>query len=78
MTDSPLDLTSAAAPAGPPAPEVQSDLVLTPPAPVPVVGTAQASSMMPIDDARSAELAERAKSFIADLVDKYPRALEFS
>lgn len=77
MTDSPLNLASAA-PAGQPAPEVQSDLVLTPPAPVPVVGTAQASSMMPIDDARSAELADRAKSFIADLADKDPKAPEFA
>ena len=76
MTDSPLDLKAAAA--APPAPEVQSDLVLVPPAPVPVVGTAQASSMMPIDDARSADLAERAKAFIADLLDKDPKAPEFS
>jgi uncharacterized protein YaaN involved in tellurite resistance len=80
MTNAPLDLNS------PPrtgtavqvAPEVQSDLVLTPPAAVPDVGPAQASSMMPIDAARSAELAERAKEFIADLVDKDPRAPEFT
>ncbi|CAN5288790.1 toxic anion resistance protein [soil metagenome] len=76
MTDSPLNLQAPAA--VPPAPEVQSDLVLVPPAPVPAVGTAQASSMMPIDDARSAELAERAKAFIADLVDKDPKAPEFT
>jgi len=76
MSDSPLNLQAAAA--TPPAPEVQSDLVLTPPAPVAVVGTAQASSMMPIDDARSTELAERAKSFIADLIDKDPKAPEFT
>lgn len=70
MSDSPLNLQAPTA--TPPAPEVQSDLVLVPPAPVPAVGTAQASSMMPVDDARSAELAERAKAFIADLVDKDP------
>jgi uncharacterized protein YaaN involved in tellurite resistance len=78
MSDSPLNLnsTSPAAPAT--APSVQSDLVLVPPAAVPTIGTAQASSMMPIDDARSSELAARAKSFIADLVDQDPRAPEFA
>ena len=76
MTDSPLNLQAAAA--VPPAPEVQSDLVLVPPAPVPNVGTAQATAMMPIDDTRSAELAERAKAFIADLIDKDPHAPEFT
>jgi uncharacterized protein YaaN involved in tellurite resistance len=53
-------------------------LVLVPPAPVPNVGIAQASSMMPIDDARSAELAARAKAFIADLVGKDPHAPDFT
>jgi len=78
MSDSPLDLkTASTTPASPPPPEVQSDLVLVPPAPVPNVGTAQASAMMPIDDARSMELAERAKAFIADLIDKDPNAPEF-
>ncbi|MCA0216334.1 MAG: toxic anion resistance protein [Actinobacteria bacterium] len=76
MSDSPLNLQAPAA--VPPAPEVQSDLVLVPPAPVPAVGTAQASAMMPIDDARSAELADRAKAFIADLVGKDPKAPEFT
>ncbi len=78
MSDSPLDLkTASTTPSNPPPPEVQSDLVLVPPAPVPNVGTAQASAMMPIDDARSKELAERAKTFIADLIDKDPNAPEF-
>jgi len=75
MSDSPLNLQASATT---PAPEVQSDLVLVPPAPVQAVGTAQASSMMPIDDARGAELAERAKAFIADLIDKDPKAPEFT
>lgn len=82
MTDAPLDLTRPATGAGSgatasPAPAVQSDLVLVPPAAVPNVGAAQASSMMPIADARSAELAARARTFIADLVDKDPKAPEF-
>ncbi len=72
-----LDLSSSTA-SSPAAPEVQSDLVLVPPAAVPNVGTAQASKMMPIDDARSKEIAERAKSFIADLIDKDPKAPEFT
>ncbi len=81
MTDASLDL-SAPAPSTPPttkpAPEVQSDLVLVPPAPVPDISTTQASSMMPVDSARSAELAERAKAFIADLVDKDPHSPEYT
>jgi uncharacterized protein YaaN involved in tellurite resistance len=80
MTNPSLDLNSPppASKAVTVAPEVQSDLVLTPPAAVPDVGNAQASSMMPIDATRSAELAERAKAFIADLADKDPRAPEFT
>lgn len=78
MSDASLDLSSSTPAATPPAPTVQSDLVLVPPAAVPNVGTAQASSMMPIDDTRSAELAARAKAFIADLVGKDPHAPEFT
>ncbi len=79
MSDSPLNLSSAAPVASAtPAPEVQSDLVLVPPAPVPDIGTAQASAMMPIGDARRDEIAERAKAFIADLIDKDPHAPEFT
>jgi uncharacterized protein YaaN involved in tellurite resistance len=78
MTDTPLNLGTSPSTSVATAPEVQSDLVLTPPAAVPNVGAAQASSMMPIDDARSAELAARAKDFIADLIDKDPRAPEFT
>jgi uncharacterized protein YaaN involved in tellurite resistance len=79
VSDSPLNLSSAAPVASAtPAPEVQSDLVLVPPAAVPDIGTAQASAMMPIGDARRDEIAERAKAFIADLVDKDPHAPEFT
>jgi uncharacterized protein YaaN involved in tellurite resistance len=84
MTDpTPLDLATplpgaapaAAAPA--PAPE-SSDLVLVPPAAVPVVQPAQASTMMPISADRAAQLAERAKSFVAGLTDLDPTAPEFT
>lgn len=82
MTDNSLDLAapSSSASAAPtvPAPEVTSDLVLTPPAAVPALGAAQASTMMPISEARSAELAERAKAFIAGLAGLDPRAPEFT
>ena len=61
----------------PAAPEVHNDLVLTPPAPVPAVGTVQASSMMPIHQARITELTERARSFIDGLAGIDPRAPEF-
>ncbi len=79
MSDSPLNLSSAApASSVTPAPEVQSDLVLVPPAAVPVISTAQASAMMPIGDPRRDEIAERAKAFIAELIDKDPNAPEFT
>jgi uncharacterized protein YaaN involved in tellurite resistance len=79
VSDSPLNLSSAApASSVTPAPEVQSDLVLVPPAAVPVISTAQASAMMPIGDPRRDEIAERAKAFIAELIDKDPNAPEFT
>jgi uncharacterized protein YaaN involved in tellurite resistance len=81
MTDAPLDLSSPAQAPGSTvaaAPAVQSDLVLVPPAAVPNVGNTQASQMMPIDAARTTELAERAKAFIADVVGRDPRAPEFT
>jgi uncharacterized protein YaaN involved in tellurite resistance len=78
MTDAPLDL-GAPAPAQTPAPAgLSADLVLTPPAPVPAVAPAQAAAMMPIGDARAAELADRAKAFVAGLDGLDPRAPEFS
>ncbi|MES2169367.1 MAG: toxic anion resistance protein, partial [Actinomycetota bacterium] len=59
------------------APAVQSDLVLVPPAPVPDISTTQASSMMPVDSARAAELAERAKAFVAGLVNQDPHSPDY-
>lgn len=80
MTDAPLDLSIPSAsekPASSTAPRVQNDLLLVPPAPVPNIGTQQASSMMPIDATRTEELTARAHTFIADLVDHDPKAPEF-
>src|ERR1700744_6727185 len=83
MTDSSLDLSPPAPASSTPgavvvaAPSVQSDLVLTPPAVVPDIGPAQATSMMPVDAARSAELAEKAKAFLAGTVGMDPSSPEF-
>ncbi len=80
MTDTPLDLATqsvppeaATTPATTAAPTVTSDLVLVPPAAVPAVGAAQASTMMPISEARSTELAARAKTFVDGLAGLDPR-----
>lgn len=85
MTDTPLDLATqsvppeaATKPVATSSPTVTSDLVLVPPAAVPVVGAAQASTMMPISEARSSELAARAKSFVDGLAGLDPRAPEFT
>ena len=76
MTDAPLDL-GAPTPV-PAAPAPTQDLVLTPPAVVPAVAPAQAAAMMPISEARTHELAERAKAFVDGLSGLDPRAPEFA
>lgn len=79
--DSNLDLSKpvGGAPAATAAPvdEVVGDLVLTPPAAVPAVPKAQASSMMPVDPQTANALSERADNFVAGLIDMDPRAPEF-
>ena len=81
MTDTSLDLStpapSSTGTAVVAAPAVQSDLVLTPPAAVPDIGPAQATSMMPVDAARSAELADKAKAFLAGTISMDPSSPEF-
>jgi uncharacterized protein YaaN involved in tellurite resistance len=78
MDNASLDLSSSTPAAAPAVPEVQHDLVLVPPAAVPEVGPTQASAMMPVDQTRSAELAERAKNFVEGLIDQDPKAPEFA
>lgn len=79
--DSSLDLSKPAggAPTATTAPvnEVVGDLVLTPPAAVPAVPKAQASSMMPVDPQTATALSQRADGFVAGLIDMDPRAPEF-
>ncbi|MEP6479808.1 MAG: toxic anion resistance protein [Rhodoglobus sp.] len=77
MTDPQLDLASSPS-AAPAAPDVQGDLVLVPPAAVPVVATDQASGMLPIDAARTAEIAERAKAYLAGLAQIDPHSAEYA
>jgi uncharacterized protein YaaN involved in tellurite resistance len=67
----PLD--PPAAPAAPPAPDLQ----LTPPAPVPVVADEQAEGMIPLDAATRAELHRKAQAFVADLAAQDPRSPAF-
>lgn len=75
MTDAPLDL---GAPSPTSAPATSDELVLVPPAAVPVLAPAQAAAMMPISDARARELADRAKAFVAGLEGIDPRAPQFA
>jgi uncharacterized protein YaaN involved in tellurite resistance len=86
MPDENLDLSAGAlgpppAGASPPAgaePQVVTDLVLVPPAPVPAVPTERAATMLPLDPATSTALAERARGFVSALVALDPRAPEFT
>ncbi len=88
-SDSGLDLAASPAGAGdgkpgsstaaaPAAPEVAGDLVLTPPAPVAPVPREKAATMLPVDEAVSADLAERARAFVSGLATIDPREPEFA
>jgi uncharacterized protein YaaN involved in tellurite resistance len=74
-----LDLGSTAAPAAAttPAPAV-GGLVLTPPAPLPVVKDEEAVGAIPVDDAKKSELAQRAEAFANELASLDHRAPEFT
>ncbi|MFB9377812.1 toxic anion resistance protein [Kineococcus gynurae] len=62
-----LDLSKPLSPPAQPAVAPQTDLQLTPPAPVPVVADDQAAGMIPLDEATRAELGHKAQAFVADL-----------
>ncbi len=69
MSELDLGSTAASAPAAPtPAPTATgTGLVLAPPAPVPMIKDEQAAGAVPVDDAKKAELAAKAKAFADEL-----------
>jgi uncharacterized protein YaaN involved in tellurite resistance len=77
-----LDLGSTAAPAtvaaAAPATSTGAELVLAPPAPVPVVQDEQAAGALPVDDAKKAELAAKAAAFATELAALDTRSPEFT
>ena len=54
-----------------------SDLVLTPPDPVPAVAPEKSAGLVPVDDAKKTELQNRVSSFIDDLVAQDVNSPEF-
>jgi len=77
-----LDLGSTASPAtttAAPAPvQAPGGLVLTPPAPVPMVKDEEAAGAVRIDDSKKSELAQRAAAFANELAGLDHRAPEFT
>ncbi|MES2097272.1 MAG: toxic anion resistance protein [Pseudomonadota bacterium] len=55
----------------------EPDLVLTAPDPVPVVSTAKAAGLVPVDDAKRTELEARVDAFVEDLVAQDVDSPEF-
>ena len=54
-----------------------TDLVLTPPDPVPAVSPEKAVGLVPVDDAKRTQLQERVETFIDDLVAQDVNSPEF-
>jgi uncharacterized protein YaaN involved in tellurite resistance len=77
-----LDLGSTTAPTATPAPAPVAapgtELVLAPPAPVPVVKEEEAAGAIPVDDAKKAELAAKAEAFATELAGMDTRSPEFA
>jgi uncharacterized protein YaaN involved in tellurite resistance len=75
-----LDLGSTATPAATTAaaPAPAGGLVLTPPAPVPVVQEEQAAGAIPVDETKKTELAQRAEAFANELAAMDHRAPDFT
>ncbi|MFD3535044.1 toxic anion resistance protein [Streptomyces sp. NPDC058664] len=59
-------------------PEHDAPLVLTPPEPVPVVRAAQASGLVPLDEATRTEMARRAAEYVGSIEGLDPRSPEFA
>ncbi len=76
-----LDLGSTATPAATPnvsTGPAAGGLVLTPPAPVPMVKEEEAAGAVPVPDAKKTELAQRAEAFANELAAMDHRAPEFT
>jgi uncharacterized protein YaaN involved in tellurite resistance len=76
-----LDLGSTATPTGSPAAAATpaaGGLVLSPPEPLPVVKDEEAAGAVPVDDAKKAELAQRAAAFASELAALDHRSPEFT
>jgi uncharacterized protein YaaN involved in tellurite resistance len=73
-----LDLSKPLSPPAAPAAAPATELQLTPPAPVPVVADEQAESMIPLDETTRADLARKARSFVADLAAQDPHSPAFT
>lgn len=73
-----LDLGSSTPTAPAAAPVSSGELVLTPPAPVTVVQPEQASTAVPLDAAKQAELRQRATAFVSELTTLDTRSPEFT
>ncbi|TAM93154.1 MAG: toxic anion resistance protein [Jatrophihabitans sp.] len=70
---------AAPAPAAPaPVQMPGTDLVLAPPAPVPAVTDEQAAGALPVDDAKKAELAAKARAFADELAGMDTRSPDFA
>ena len=76
MSD-PLNLSTPLAPPATTVSTTSTDLVLAPPAAVPVVEEKQAEGMLPIDPTMQQQLQAKAKAFVDDLMTVDPRSPEF-
>ena len=77
MSD-PLNLSTPLAPPATAPATTGTDLVLSPPAPVPVVKEEQAAGMIPVAPEQQTVLQQKAAAFVADLVSVDVRSPEFS
>jgi uncharacterized protein YaaN involved in tellurite resistance len=77
MSD-PLNLSTPLAPPATVASTTSTELVLSPPAPVPMVKDEQAAGMIPVAPEQQTVLQQKAAAFVADLVSVDVRSPEFS
>jgi uncharacterized protein YaaN involved in tellurite resistance len=78
MSELDLGATPTQTPAAPAAAPTGAELVLAPPAPVPVVKEEQAAGAIPIDDAKKTELQQKAAAFANELATIDARSPEFT